>query len=226
MDEKNQAAAPAQAPAATDTLPNVPETWPGAFGAYKYSKQAVRRNVVTLILLWLLVAAVGIVLDSAFKNVGSLLSFIVNALGTAALSIALITSVRGQQISVGDAISKAVPYWFKMILLMILIFLSIIGSLLLLIIPVFFVLPRLALAYYFLVDKDMGVVEAYKASWNATKGNAGKVWGIIGATIAMALLMITIIGIPFSIYFLIMYSAAYAVLYEFLGKSNPQTPAV
>jgi uncharacterized membrane protein len=112
-----------------------------------------------------------------------------------------------------------------MIGLFILIALSIVASAVLFIIPVFFVLPRLALAYYFLIDKHMGVIEAYKASWHATKGNAGKVWGIIGATILMALLMITIIGIPFSIYFLIMYSAVFAVLYEFLGKTQPTAPA-
>jgi hypothetical protein len=112
-----------------------------------------------------------------------------------------------------------------MIGLTILITLSLIVSFLLLVIPFFFVLPRLTLAEYFLVDKNMGVIEAYKASWNATKGHSLKVWGIYGAGILMALLCVTVIGIPVAFYLLIMYSAAFAVLYEFLNRSPATQPA-
>lgn len=91
--------------------------------------------------------------------------------------------------------------------------LIIVASAALFIIPVFFIAPRLVLAQYFIVDKNMGPVESIRASWNATKGNVGKVYGIFGATLVMSLLMLTIIGIPFALYFLLMYSAAYPLLY-------------
>lgn len=217
-----QAAQPAtnKAPATND-VPNVPASWPGAFGAYKHSKKAVMTNLGTLIAIWLVTVVVTLIFDYLLKNVGSLLAIIVDSLTGAAFALTYLAGVRGQRMEFGDVFGKAVSLWWKMFLLYLLIVLSIMASILLLVVPFFFVFPRLTLATYFLVDRDMGPVDAYKASWDATKGNVGKVYGIVGATILMALLCITIIGIPFSIYFLIMYGAAYAVLYEFLHKSQP-----
>jgi hypothetical protein len=163
--------------------------------------------------------------DRVSPSVGGLLGVIVSIIGTTAGVLVYLAGVRGQKLGFGDAVSKALPFFFRMIGLWIVVAVTLFVSFILLVIPFFFVLPRVSLAHYFLIDQDMGVMEAFKASWAATKGHAGKVWGIIGATILMALLMVTIIGIPFSIYFLIMYSAAYAVLYSFLGKSAPAPAA-
>jgi membrane-anchored glycerophosphoryl diester phosphodiesterase (GDPDase) len=93
----------------------------------------------------------------------------------------------------------------------------------LLVVPFFFVLPRLVLAPYFLVDQKLGPIVATRRSWQATKGHAGKIWGIIGASLAMALLAVTIIGIPFAIYFLFMYGAASALAYDFVAKQTALT---
>lgn len=213
---------PAAAAPGASALPGVPETWPGAFGAYKYSKQAVKPNVGTLIVLWLVSVVIGFLLGLELKSIGQLVSYVIDSLATAAFTLTYIAGVRGQRFSLGQALSGAMPFWLKMIGLNILVTLSYVISALLLLVPFFFVVPRLALANYFLVDKKMGVMEAYKASWAATKGNVGKIYGIIGATILMALLMLTIIGIPFSIYFLVMYSAASAILYEFINQKAGQ----
>ncbi|MGH7193341.1 MAG: hypothetical protein ACREJM_07365 [Candidatus Saccharimonadales bacterium] len=187
------------------------------------------RNVMTLVVVWLIMVIVAAILQLLLKRVGYVISIFTDILAAAALTWTLIASVRGQSVSIEEAFSKGVSYWLKMIGVAVLLWLSVAGSLLLLIVPFFFVFPRLILAYYFLVDKNMGVMDAYKASWNATKGNVGKVWGIVGVNILIVLLMVTIIGIPFSIYFLIMYSAAIALLYETLSKNQPQaapaTPA-
>ncbi len=211
-------------PSAVSAPPAAPTSWPGAFGVYKHSKQAVTVNIGLLIVFWLIFIAISIVLDMALKPYGSILAIILEGLMLAATVLLLIEGVRGHHVSFGNILGKAVGLWLKMIGLYILVGLTTVLSILLLIIPFFFVYPRLVLAFYFLADKNMGVIEAYKASWNNTKGHIGKVWGIIGASIAMALLSITIIGIPFSIYFLIMYSAAFAVLYEFINTASG-TPA-
>lgn len=214
-----------QAPKAEAALPNVPSAWPGAFGAYKYSKQVVMRNIWTLVVLWLIAAIVGGGAERVLGTGGSLFSSLLSVLLTVSYTLVYLAGVRGQEMSIGDSISKAVPFWLKMIGLGIVVSVTLVISLLLLVIPFFFVLPRVSLSHYFLIDKNMGIMESFKASWAATEGNAGKVWGIIGANIAMALLMITIIGIPFSIYFLLMYSGAYVVLYELLNKGKPATAA-
>lgn len=220
----NDAPAPARSGAATPeaatALPNVPASWPGAFGLYKYSKAAVKLNFVTLVVVWLLSAVLGGALSNVLKNTGDLFSFIISSLATAAFTLTYLAGVRRQQLSTGQALSKAVNFWLKMIGLNLLVAASIFASIICLVIPFFFVAPRLVLASYFLVDKDMGVIESYKASWAATEGYALRVWGIFGATFLMVLLMITIIGIPFSIYFLIMYSGVYGVVYEYLLKQR------
>ena len=215
----------AQPTKAEGAVSGAPSSWPGAFGAYKYSKAAVMQNVATLIIIYIIVIVIDGAAEAALKNTGGLVSFLVNGLAVSSYVLVFLAGVRGQKLSLGDAISKGASYWLKMLGLLIVVGLSLVLSFLLFVIPFFFVLPRLSLAHYFLVDKNMGIMDAYKASWDATKGSAGKIWGIIGATFLMALLMITIIGIPFSIYFLIMYSGAYAVLYEYLNKSKPVAAA-
>lgn len=234
MDEQSKAAPPkdnaqgaaaAPAAAASSDIPSVPASWPGAFGLFKHSKKAVKQNLGTLVTLWVLSLLVSIILDTALKRPGSAASYVVDSLATAAFALTYLAGIRGETMTTGQALNKALPFWLKMIGLNILVVLSVIGSILLLVIPFFFVLPRLVLANYFLVDQNMGVIDAYKASWAATKGHAGNVWGIIGATILMALAAVTIIGIPFAVYWLVMYSASFAILYEFLRKSQPEAAA-
>lgn len=230
MDGQNQNAAPAAAPAQPAQpaqIPPVPATWPGAFGVYKHSKQAVMGNLSTLVVLWLL----SVIFDVTFNVVlpRSIITLVVANIVypflTVATVLALLASVRGQKASVGDALSKSLSLWLKSFATGLLVGLLLLASLVALLIPFFFILPRVVLAFYFLADKDMGPVQAVQASWDSTKGHSARVWGIIGVNILMVLLMVTIIGIPFALYFLLMYSAAMAVLYEFLGKNPPQAAA-
>lgn len=207
-------------PRAVD-VERVPHEWPGKFGVYKYSKLAVKNNLATIVLLGVILLIVSFVAELIGQRYGGFLALIVSGVFNAALIYTLISSVRDQKVDFGAAISRGVGSWWQIVVLMLLVDISYVVSLVLLIIPFFFVFPRLSLATYFLVDKRMGVLEAYKASWEATKGNAAKVWGIVVVNILIGVLAITIIGIPFTIYFFIMYSGAYAVLYELLQTAKP-----
>lgn len=208
-------APPAAAPAAS--LPLTPDTWPGAFGAYKFSKQAVRLNLTALVLVYVISIIFSMV--QYIPKVGLVISIIVSALIAAAPVIVFLAGAQGKKIDAVDALKQSPKYVFNYIGLYLLSSLVLIVAFLLFIIPFFIVLPRIALAYYFMVDQNQNFVDAFSSSWKATKGHSGKVWGIIGASFAMGLLFFTIIGIPFAIYFLIMYSAATAILYEFIKKS-------
>jgi hypothetical protein len=226
MEDNSNTPAPA--------LANVPETWPGPFGIYKYSKQIVKHNVTPLVIIYLVMAVIDILTQLEFKQVGRLLSYIIDALGTASFTLLFLAGLRGESLSIGETLKRSAPFWLKAVGLQILVAVSYLLSAVLLIVPFLFVFPRLSLAFYFLVDQDMGVIEAYKASWAATKGYALKAWSIFGATFLMGILVLTIIGIPFAIYFVIMYSAAFAVLYKFIQhdsdsaatSSTPQPVAV
>ncbi len=212
-----------QSPAPTSTNNSfVPDSWPGAFGAYKFSRDAVKFNLGTVLGVIGLMIGLSIVADmlTTDKNVTQLLNNLVGIWLGAASTYVFLRSVRGTKVAFGEALSKGLTFFFKYLLLNIVLFFLLLGSLLLLIVPFFFVLPRTLLAPYFLIDKDMGPIEALKASWNASKGHVAQIWGIIGASIAMALLIIVLVGI----YFLIMYSAVFAVLYLYIMK-NHQTEA-
>lgn len=209
---------------------NIPITWPGAWHIYKYSKQAVKRNWGILLVLFIadsLVSLITHVILGKVPGLALLVNYLVSFIIQIVTIVILIACVRGRKISFGEALKSVKPilylrYFCNILLLAFVLF----GALLLLIVPFFIVLPRLLLTPYFLVDKNMGPLEAIRASWASSKGNVGKLWGIIGATLAMTLLVITIIGIPFALYFIFMYSAAYAVLYEYITQSeNKTTPA-
>ena len=204
----------------------LPAAWPGAFGVYRYSRDAVRLN------LWLLVQVVLIALVASVavgvllpRYVANLVGYVIGAVvGVAAIRI-ILAGVRGRKLSMKQAFGDNLTMMaFKLFVLDILIGFTAIISILLFIVPFFFVYPRLLLARYYLIDKDMDIDDAYKASWHATKGNLGKVWGIVGASLLMGLLVLTVIGIPVAIYLLIMYSSAFAVLYTFFEKHH-QEPA-
>jgi hypothetical protein len=64
----------------------------------------------------------------------------------------------------------------------------------------------------------MDILDSIRASWDKTNGHVGKVYGIVGVNILMALLVITIIGIPVAIYLLVAYSAAFAYLYRYIVR--------
>ncbi len=198
------------------TNPPIPTKWPGAFEAYKYSKKAVLRNLETLIVIALIVFALNAIfnLPSLRNSAANLIFFGIFIIIVGAQVSTYLAGVNNKALSIGEALSKGLSLWPKLLLLEIAVGLISIVSLLLFIIPFFFIMPRLVLSFYFLVDKDMGVVDAIKSSWESTRGNVGSVWGIIGVMILMVLPVITIVGVLITIYFLFMYSAVFAVLYN------------
>lgn len=225
-------AAPLTPPPANDIaqplLPNVPEPWPGAWGLYKYSKQAVVQHWMPLLGLVVTYGLIGNVLPVLIlpEKTGRLVGEIIALPLSVALIAGYLRAVRGQQVVYGDAVKSGLDVMLCLKLLGAGIISSLISaiSLLLLIVPFFFVAPRLMLMPFLVVDKKLGPLEAYKVSWEATKSHVGRIWGVIGVFVAIALLMITVIGIPFSLYFLFMYGAALALLYEFI-MSHQVVPA-
>lgn len=197
----------------------LPDSWPGAFGAYKYSKEVVRTNIGTIVGLILLSFVVSLLFGNKTNSEPTALSIIsdlVNVWVNAALVVTFLAGIKSNKIDVFEALKKGGSLFLKFLALSILSGIIIVLSIVALIIPFFFVMPRIVLAPYFLVDKNLGPIEALKASWNETKGHSDKVWGIVGAGIVMAILVLVLIGI----YFLIMYSAVLAVLYAYLQKNK------
>lgn len=199
-------------------LPSVPPSWPGAFGIYKYSKAVIQFNLNTFVVLFLISAGAGAL--EIIPIAGQIAAIVIGLVLAISSILTQLAGIRGRHLSLGDAISGSWPLVLRILGLDIIVALSTAVGFLLLIVPGLIILPRLSLATYFLVDKNMGVMEAYKASWRATKGHAGKAWGIFGVVIVMVLPVITIVGILATVYFVFMYGAAFALLYETLTR-NP-----
>lgn len=205
-------------------LKSFPDKWNGPFDLYKYSKQIVMLNLTTLLILFVADLVVALILQFILKSLGSFLGYIIGALFEASLIFVFLEGAKGHKIEIGDALNNGVKHWLNFIFLLILTGLSVTIGLILFIIPGLFIIPRLVLAPYFLIDQNMNAIDAYKASWDATKGHALKAWGIIAVSVLFGILVIVIIGI----YFVIIYSAATAVFYLLVTKrlnvAAPATP--
>jgi hypothetical protein len=210
-----------------NTTSTVPAEWPGAFGIYKTSRNAIRFNLRTILLLtlWLIAASIvlGMVLEMFFgkqfaDTFGQILSYGVSTYFTVALAYAYLASARHKKIDLQAAFAVVPPLFWKMLFLNLLVMAAVIAGLILLIVPGIIIALRLTLAPYYLVDQGLGIMESFKASWHATKGHMGKLWGILGVVILMVLPVVTIIGILATVYLLFMYGAVGALLYLHLAK--------
>lgn len=208
-----------------------PKEWPGAFKLYSISKEAMLVNWQTYLGVLLVSFAFSFVVSAVFGSdtssgmyaLGQFVSMLLSVFIAAATTVIMFRNVARKQISFNESLSEGLKYYVSFIVMFILMYVIAALSLLAFIIPFFFVAPRIALSPYFLVAKNMGPVDAVKASWDETKGHAGKVWGIIGVNVLIALLIFTIIGIPFAMYFFFMYSAAMVLLYSWIQANNKTT---
>ena len=218
-------------------------SWPGAFKLYGLSRRTILVSLSTLILLIVAGGVASFILSFLHPTPSPTASFVdalrqsftgvalivqiagllLSAFVTTARSYTVINSARGQRVGFNTALQKAVPLTLKVFVLSLLVGATYLVSFVLLIIPFFFVYPRLVLAQYFLVDQNLGILEAYRSSWKATKGNVGKVWGILGVGALMVLPVITILGAIVTVYLLFMYSAAYALLYHYVINRAAQS---
>lgn len=209
----------------------VPLSWPGAFKLYDRSRQAMMVNISTFATIFVLSIVVGFIpaLIDQHNQLYYLLyisATIVSIWFEAAMMFVVLASVQRRKIALNDSLQKAWAVFGRYFLQSLLIGLIALGAILCLIIPAFIILPRLILAPYYLLDKNLGIVESIKASWETTRGHAKKIWGIIGVNVLMALPILTFIGIPVSIYLIFMYSAANGILYFWLIKQQSSQSAV
>ena len=203
---------------------NATSTWPGAFGVFKQSKAVVLFNAMPIIVLLIVSTLLNVLTPD--NALASLVAFVITCIVSVALTWTILEAQKGTKIGLGAAIEKGFSLLaVKYFALSIVMGFMLVGSLLLFIIPFFFVLPRILFAPYVLVETDGEIIDSIKKSWALTKGNAGKAWGVIGVTLLFALLIVVLVGI----YLSIMYVAATVLLYAFMktqqGMAGPTVAA-
>jgi hypothetical protein len=209
-------------PIETPSAPTDMTTWPGAFGAYKISSAAVMRSMATNIWIWVISFGGTALFSYVFKSsialvvLDQILAAVLAAFITGARIQTTVQGVRGKRIELADALRTGSIFTLRLFVLNVLVGLSVAVGLLLLIIPGLIILPRLSFATFYMVDKKMGIIQSYKASWHATKGHAMEIWGIYGVMLLIFLPVITIVGILLTIYWYFMYGAVSAAFYQHL----------
>lgn len=212
-------------PAASSTSStSVEGAWPEGFGIFKYTRAAMKVNLSTYMLLMALVipATIGANLLSNSENlslalISSLVSSFAGFFSMYAVAFISLRGVENTKVSFGDIFNSFKKNILAYFILTIGVSLALMGSALLFIIPFFIVWPRTSLWLYALIDGDKN---PFKTSWKMMKGNVRKFYNIFGAGVLVSLLFLTIIGIPFVIYWLIMYTPVYAVLYEYIKRNS------
>lgn len=217
------------APQLNDTIPAI---WPDdstGKGLYKYSKNAVSNNIWPLLVLF--IWSFGDITPIKENNLRILiaiyiLGLCVHSLFAGALATALLDSVDGKKPSMKRSFGTSFRLIHKLAPAAVLVAFSTLIGFVLFIIPGIIVALRLMLTNYYIVEQKMGPIAAMKASLAATKGNFKKLSQIAILNVLIVLLAFTIIGIPFAVYFLFMFSAASAILYRFLNNGPSSYPGL
>ena len=205
-------------PKATAAPTSPMTTWPGAFGAFKPSRKIVMFNLAPVLLLFVVSFLVGVLKPN--HALGSLAALVVTSVLSVGTISTLFEARKGVKLSVSDAVTRGFSLLaIKYLALAIVLTFILIGSALLFIIPFFFVLPRVVLAPYILVDTNGGIFDSVQKSWDLTKGSAGKSWGIIGVSLLFTILCVVLVGL----YLLLMYAAVFVLFYEYVQAKHGAT---
>jgi hypothetical protein len=175
--------------------------------------------------IWIILAwVISFILRVIFKNVitydliDQLVSLFIGAFVQSCFIMMYFSSLKEKQFELKEVIRFGYQNIFRMFVLILVMDVLLIVGFVLLIVPFLIMLPRLYLAPYFLVLDNLSASEALGFSWNLTKGHSKEVYGIIGLDILIALLFLTIVGIPFAVYFGIINGGSFAYLTMYLTQ--------
>jgi len=234
-----------KSPTLTKTEPEAPDKLPSAFSLLTPSMNIIKNNLAAFLVLGAIPIAIMLLGQGPdlfnvtqqsrtmtgtlnHWNVIALVGFIVAILTTPGLILLELKGVYKETPSYGEAFTEGLNYLWRIIGLGVVTFFVLMLSLVLLIIPFFFVLPRVILASYYLVDRNLGVIEALKASIADYKTYRGT-WGVIGVTLLIALAnIVPLVGWITASIFGFLYAPALAVRYAqvkaLAGGKSPETP--
>jgi uncharacterized membrane protein len=202
---------------------------PTAWGLFKPSYEALLFNLPTFIALAVMVAAafiaVGLIthfVHLAIVSGGAVLVALVFAvIVQAGLVVSELKSVRRTKISASEALNQGMYFAPRLLGLEIIFGLMTVIGLILLIVPGVIVINRYFLSQFHMVDQDLGIVDALKASAAESKGYAWKIWGVLAMVLLISLTrVIPYIGMIITIVLSILYICAQAQLYESIREAR------
>lgn len=208
--------------------------FPSAFALFKPSYEAIMVNIWTFLALLLLPIA-GFVVSGAFAGDGTtgtnmtalligLAGIVIGLLVAPAIPFVQLKSVRGQEVTIGEALQAGKKYFWRFYGLSILTTLLVIGGFILLIVPGLFMIKRYLLSSFYLYDRKLTVREAMRQSQADSKPFAGALWGVIGVSVIIGLLGVIPLLAVVSAILQVVYYCAPAVRYEQIKKAAKGLP--
>jgi hypothetical protein len=176
-----------------DPKDNKSKELPGAFSLFQPSWEAIQVNLVTfieLVLVPLLFVLVGSIIKHAtgafLESVGEILAILFSP----GIYLTQLKSVRKNTVDFSQAVKEGLHYFWRFFGLVICMFVIIGIGFLLLIVPGFFMLRRYILAPYYLLDRDMKIFDAMKASAEDSKEFSMAIWGLIGVEVLLGAVLV------------------------------------
>lgn len=227
-------------PPNTNVKAEAPEV-PSAFSLFKPSWEGLKLNIVELIMVFLVPAAIlglyFMIVASAAATTSSdgisAAAIVLIAIGVVATAVfaALIgpafihiqlKSARMEKATYESAWATSKKFWWRYLLVSIAVGLTIAIGFLLLIVPGIIFLRRYFLSSYALIDQDLGVGESMKRSNELSKGRSMAIFGIVGVDILISLPnVIPVIGGLITFVLQIAYFCAPAIRYDQLKALKP-----
>ena len=193
---------------------NRPSELPGAFSLFNPSMKAISINIITLIelvLIPVLVVTLGELVKHAGGRAITSVGEIMSLLLAPAAYITQLRSAQTKTIDFTEAIKESLHYFWRMVGLGIVLVIIIGSGFILLIVPGLFLLRRYILSPFYLIDQDMKVFDAMRASAADSKTFSMAIWGLIGVQALLALVsaILSILLGPLSIIGLLLYYIYY-----------------
>lgn len=210
-----------------------------AFSLFSPSKDAVFNNPLAFFIIIFLPSFLSVVanamdgnkspffsLNSSQSEASQLLSMIGGLLSLVLLAPGIyieLKAAKGKAVSVSEALNNSMRYFWRLLGLVIVLAVVIGLGLIALIVPGIIFIQRYFLAPYFLVDKNLGIKQAMRASAAASKGNGMAVWSVIGVMVLLSLSnLIPIFGGLIALVLVTLYTCAPAYrYYELTAKKSP-----
>jgi uncharacterized membrane protein len=148
------------------------------------------------------------------------------ALIVPAFDLTLLKGAKGEQPTFKDVFRPGLSFFWRYIGMSILVGLLTIIGFILLIVPGLFVMKWFLLSSYYLLDRNVGVIDAMKMSMEASKRYNGPIWGVVGVQILINLIgTIPILGWIPSFIWGILYLGAPAARYIEVKTADAGTDA-
>lgn len=210
-----------------------PDVWPGAFEAFKISMPYLKPAFWTLFLVIIAYSVIVNIFSRILTHLGIVGTGIFLVLDLASIAIfyqitinIYFACIDGTDRDIMTSFNKSISNFVNYLLTYLLVAVICILSLSAFVIPFFFIAPRVVYALIMVAKEDIPAAEAVKKSWEITRGKMGMIYGLIGLNILISLLFLTIIGIPFAIYWGILLGGTFVWQYKFFEKEYAKTQSL